>query len=153
MQGFVEIVEYLLVRGSDPSIKNDDGDTALDLAGLLGEEEVEVFLLEDHANVDFIDEEDGSTLLHRSAGEGRITTVQYLLSRETDINCKDKDGFTPLHCTVEEEQEEMVQLLLTQGADTSAKNQDGDTPLDVARILGHEQIITILSEKNKDSSD
>jgi len=148
MQGFVEIVEYLLVRGADPSLKNDDGDTALELAGMLGEEDVEVFLLEDQTNVDFIDEEDGSTLLHRSAGEGRITTVKYLLSRGSDINCKDNDGFTPLHCAVEEEQEEMVQFLLEQGVDTSAKNQDGDTPLGVARVLGLEEIQVMISGKD-----
>jgi ankyrin repeat protein len=148
MQGFVEMVEFLLVRGADPSVRNDDGNTALELAGVMGEEDVEVFLLEDQTNINFIDEEDGSTLLHRSAGEGHITTVQYLLGRGADINCKDKDGFTPLHCAVEEEQEEMIQFLMTQGADTSAKNQDGDTPLDIARVLGLEEIKGILSGKD-----
>ena len=148
MQGVVEVVEYLLVCGADPSIRNEEGLTALELAGLLGEEEIEIFLLADQTSIDFIDEEDGSTLLHRSAGEGRLATVEYLLGRGADINGKDNDGFTPLHCAVEDEQEEMVKFLLEKGADLSVKNMDGDTALDIARVLNLAEIEIILYGKN-----
>ncbi len=146
MQGFVDAVKFLSNRGADPSIKNDDGNTVLELAGLLDEEEVEIILLENETDIDLTDEEDGSTLLHRSASDGHMQTAQYLIGRGADINCQDKDGFTPLHCAVEEEQAATVRFLLFEGADPSIKNHDGDTPLDIARILEHEGITAIFSE-------
>lgn len=113
VKGKAEVCLLLLQHDACPSVINNDGKTALDLAEnhcvrmvLTGEYRKEELLeacrtgtkenlaaLLTPLNVN-CHASDGrrSTPLHLSAGYNRISTVEYLLCKGADVNAKDKGG-------------------------------------------------------------
>ena len=71
-KGHLEIVKWLIGVGADVNIKDNDGDTALNLAALYGHLETLKFLIDYGAE---IDKED---CLRRAASWGHLDIVRFL---------------------------------------------------------------------------
>jgi ankyrin repeat protein len=76
-------------------------------------------------------DDDGHTLLHRAARKGRAESLDLLLSKDLDINARNRDGQTPLMVAVQEGKVACVRTLLERGADYRLQDDMRDTALDM----------------------
>uniref|UniRef100_A0A8D8SAP2 Poly [ADP-ribose] polymerase n=1 Tax=Cacopsylla melanoneura TaxID=428564 RepID=A0A8D8SAP2_9HEMI len=130
-KGKADIVRLLLQHGADPSKKNRDGATPLDLVRE-GDQDVSDLLR-------------GNSALLDAAKKGNLARVTKLLTVE-NINCRDAQGrnSTPLHLAAGYNNVDVAELLLEKGADVNAQDKGGLIPLHNASSYGHLDIAALL---------
>jgi cytohesin len=106
--------------------------------------------LENGANPNAKNNNNGSTPLHIAAYKGHVEIVKILLDRGADLNAKDNTGHAPLHWAAIEGHVDVVRVLLDRGANPNAKNNTGHTPLHNAAYFGHVEIVKILLDRGAD---
>ena len=113
-----KMVRHLLEKWkADPTKPDGRGRTAINLAALCAQENIEqiIDLLLEHEKVD-INERDlnyGRTALHLAVWECNSFAVGHLIDKGADPNIKDKDGQSPLHLAAcHENGTEMIDLIL-----------------------------------------
>lgn len=79
-------------------------------------------------DVDFQNNESGSTLLMDAARFGQVNVARHLIEAGADVNARDFDGWTALRYG--EDDWKIVRLLVENGADINTKDNDGDMFLD-----------------------
>ena len=134
-KGKYEIVKLLLKHGADPTKKNRDGHTPMDLVK--------------EGDQDVLDLLRGDSALLDAAKKGNLTRVQKLLTPE-NINCRDSQGrnSTPLHLAAGYNNLEVAEFLLENGADVNAQDKGGLIPLHNASSYGHLDIAALLIRYN-----
>jgi len=85
--------------------------------------------------------------LHEAAASGDIVQVKSLVSKDADVNIKDKWGSTPLHTAANKGHMEIAKFLIAKGADVNIKDKWGWTPLHRAAMKGHSEIAKVLISK------
>jgi hypothetical protein len=105
-----ERIKKLLEEGTDPNIRDGDGNTPLHFAASKGCVEVARLLLEHGADLN-AKNEGGWTPLHEAAFNGRVDVVKLLLEHGADPTVKNKDGDTPLDIARAEGHREVVSLI------------------------------------------
>ncbi|XP_061732716.1 poly [ADP-ribose] polymerase tankyrase-1 isoform X1 [Nerophis ophidion] len=130
-KGKYEICKLLLKHGADPTKKNRDGNTPLDLVKD-GDTDIQDLLRGDAALLD-------------AAKKGCLARVQKLCSPD-NINCRDTQGrnSTPLHLAAGYNNLEVAEYLLEHGADVNAQDKGGLIPLHNAASYGHVDIAALL---------
>ena len=130
-KGKYEIVKLLLKHGADPTKKNRDGHTPMDLVK--------------EGDQDVLDLLRGDSALLDAAKKGNLSRVQKLLTPE-NINCRDSQGrnSTPLHLAAGYNNLEVAEFLLENGADVNAQDKGGLIPLHNASSYGHLDIAALL---------
>jgi ankyrin repeat protein len=91
----VEIVQFLVEKGSDINSQTDDGWAALHTAAYNGRLEAATTLLQLGAEVD-IQNDNGQTPLYWAARNGHLGVVKLLLAKGADPGAKAKNGTTPI---------------------------------------------------------
>ncbi|XP_077478539.1 poly [ADP-ribose] polymerase tankyrase-1-like [Stigmatopora argus] len=134
-KGKYEICKLLLKHGADPSKKNRDGNTPLDLVK--------------DSDTDIQDLLRGDAALLDAAKKGCLARVQKLCSPD-NINCRDTQGrnSTPLHLAAGYNNLEVAEYLLEHGADVNAQDKGGLIPLHNAASYGHVDIAALLIKYN-----
>ncbi|XP_038660428.1 poly [ADP-ribose] polymerase tankyrase-1 isoform X2 [Scyliorhinus canicula] len=134
-KGKYEICKLLLKHGADPTKKNRDGNTPLDLVKE-GDTDIQDLLRGDAALLD-------------AAKKGCLARVQKLCTPE-NINCRDTQGrnSTPLHLAAGYNNLEVADYLLEHGADVNAQDKGGLIPLHNAASYGHVDIAALLIKYN-----
>ena len=94
-----------------------------------------------------LQDENGNTLLHRKARDGKLPDVRDLLAAGAAISIKNKDGNTPLHESVMNNQYDTTVSLINNGADVNAKNYLHNTPLHYAAEMNLNDIVHLLIDK------
>ena len=165
-------VETLLSRGSRIDLKNNDGDTAFDLAMRNRHNKISEMInqrklhldsefLEAALDSDFekaktflakgadIDNRDksGNTVLHHAAANGKVEFVAELLKAGADADAKNKNRDTPLHYATLINCERTVETLLSGGSRINAENKNGNTAFDLARKNNHQKIIEMINQR------
>ena len=110
----MRIAEALFEVGGDPSLRNDEGLTPLDLALSSGNQAFVYWLNE---------------RLFRAAEAAPADTVRTLLEAGAVVDGRDAYGQTPLMYAVHKNRQEAVSALLAAGADANARSRAGWTPL------------------------
>uniref|UniRef100_A0A8B9QVB8 Poly [ADP-ribose] polymerase n=1 Tax=Anas platyrhynchos TaxID=8839 RepID=A0A8B9QVB8_ANAPL len=130
-KGKYEICKLLLKHGADPTKKNRDGNTPLDLVKE-GDTDIQDLLRGDAALLD-------------AAKKGCLARVQKLCTQE-NINCRDTQGrnSTPLHLAAGYNNLEVAEYLLEHGADVNAQDKGGLIPLHNAASYGADDIRALL---------
>uniref|UniRef100_A0A674E9X1 Poly [ADP-ribose] polymerase n=1 Tax=Salmo trutta TaxID=8032 RepID=A0A674E9X1_SALTR len=130
-KGKYEICKLLLKHGADPTKKNRDGNTPLDMVKE-GDTDIQDLLRGDAALLD-------------AAKKGCLARVQKLCSPE-NINCRDTQGrnSTPLHLAAGYNNLEVAEYLLAHGADVNAQDKGGLIPLHNAASYGADDIRALL---------
>jgi beta-lactamase regulating signal transducer with metallopeptidase domain len=85
--------------------------------------------------------------LHEAVSDGDIEQVRLHLSRDTDIESKDRNGRTALHIAAIKGYAEIARLLISKGADINAKDTWNSHPLYLAAWCGHKDVAEVLIAK------
>ncbi|XP_048360861.1 poly [ADP-ribose] polymerase tankyrase-2 isoform X2 [Sphaerodactylus townsendi] len=131
-KGKYEICKLLLQHGADPTKKNRDGNTALDLVKD-GDTDIQDLLRGDAALLD-------------AAKKGCLARVKKLCSPD-NVNCRDTQGrhSTPLHLAAGYNNLEVAEYLLQHGADVNAQDKGGLIPLHNAASYGADDVSALLT--------
>ncbi|XP_069756678.1 poly [ADP-ribose] polymerase tankyrase-2-like isoform X2 [Narcine bancroftii] len=163
-KGKYEICKLLLIHGADPTKKNRDGNTALDLIKD-GDTDIQDLLSGDAAlldaakkgcmarvkklciieNVNCRDTQGRhSTPLHLAAGYNNLEVAEYLLQHGADVNAQDKGGLIPLHNAASYGHVDVAALLIRYNACVNATDKWAFTPLHEAAQKGRTQLCALL---------
>ena len=158
--GNVEVARLLLKHGANVHVRNKEDQTPRHL--LLAnwsdesmEDDIDTirFFLDCGADVDAIDDEDHSTLLHVASYHGCVKVAQLLLEHGANTNVRNGQRQTPLHRALVRIKDEFgdrffngIRLLLEHGADVDALDDENSTPLHVASQRGSVKATRLLLE-------
>ncbi|XP_041714449.1 poly [ADP-ribose] polymerase tankyrase-2 isoform X2 [Coregonus clupeaformis] len=131
-KGKYEICKLLLQHGADPTKKNRDGSTPLDLVKD-GDTDIQDLLRGDAALLD-------------AAKKGCLAQVEKLCSPD-NVNCRDAQGrhSTPLHLAAGYNNLEVAEYLLQHGAEVNSQDKGGLIPLHNAASYGVDDVRALLT--------
>ncbi len=137
-----EFINFLIERGCDVTIADNEGNTCLHIATELGQLElVQMFVVVYGLKVNHQNSV-GLTPLHLAACNGYEHVARFLLELPNcDVMRKDKDNWTPLHHAIMGESMEIVQMFL----------MDRRTNVDVKDDKGNSLLHTLASQYSPDS--
>ncbi|MEO0827063.1 MAG: ankyrin repeat domain-containing protein [Cyanobacteria bacterium J06639_16] len=92
----VELAQLSIAKGSDITLRDREGRTALHHAGRFNSPNVATLFLAEGADINAVDD-DGYTPLHIAAIHRNLDTAQLLIEQGADVNAVDEDGHTPLY--------------------------------------------------------
>merc|ERR1719402_1476275 len=143
-EGHLELVRYLLEAGANVTATTGTGDTALTYACENGHTDVADLLLQYNAPLEH-ESEGGRTPLMKASRAGHLCTVQFLISRGSDVNRQTTNNdHTPLSLACAGGHLAVVEVLLQQGADPFHKLKDNSTMLIEAAKGGHATVVQVL---------
>lgn len=145
--GWMEIVEQLLAKGADPSIKDQDGGTALLRAIDYGHSDVVQIMLERNITDIYHKDNDNRTLLHGAAVNGYAEIAKLLVGKGLDKDAQDNKGRTPLHDASRNGKAEVITTLLALGVNQALTDNYNRSPWTVAWQNIQPQSMFILSQK------
>jgi F-type H+-transporting ATPase subunit beta len=88
----------------------------------------------------------GGTALHWAVVTGDEALLDFLLSREVNVELGDRYGMTPLHTAVWMGQETIIKRLLEAGASPNTTTNNDHTPLHFAAMRNYREAVTALLE-------
>lgn len=158
--GLVDVAALLLCHGADPSLTDNQGQTALTLAAKQGHVGVLQVLLDwvqeqrskgsaAHTLLEHADSE-GWTALRSAAWGGHKEAVRRLLEAGAEVDGCDSDGRTALRAAAWGGHEEILLTLLGHGAEVDHSDREGRTPLIAAAYMGHKETVEILLDAGAD---
>ena len=144
MQGYEDVVAFLLSQGAPVLALNDKGCIPLHMT--YGSERMIGMLLQAGCSVDEPNQtQSGDTLLHTAVADGDLGLISFLLSKGAAVNAVNDHGETPLHLAVDEGEEVILKMLLKYGANPVAVDGLGITPLHRAAKHGSLDVIAFLA--------
>ncbi|XP_059488485.1 uncharacterized protein LOC132204174 isoform X2 [Neocloeon triangulifer] len=149
-KGHSDVAKFLLSKGADVNVRNDDNDTPLTLAAHFSNEEICRFLVDNGADLKAVDS-DGDDALNLACLTGKLENVQYFLGLNGfSVEKKGKQGKTALHMAAEKGHSDVAKFLLSKGADVNVRNDDNDTPLTLAARFSNEEMCRFLVDNGAD---
>ena len=151
-KNLTEIINILIDYGADVNEEDINGANLLmnyldKQSGKPNELAILKILIDRGANVNH-QKEDGESVLMVRVKDKEI--FEYLISKNADLNLRNKNGNTLLHIAIEKKDKELVKYLLGKNANVNIQNFMGDTPLMQAIYFDEKEIINLLLEKNPD---
>jgi ankyrin repeat protein len=134
----LKIAKLLIDAGADVNKEHKEKLTALDIASALGNIDLMNLLVTSNANINHF-ADDNWNALHQAFYEGKLKSIQFLLSKGAKIDSKTIKGKTPLHLMLESKKvtKETKKLIINYcktKIDLSLKDNDGNTIIDIAKI-------------------
>jgi ankyrin repeat protein len=150
----VETVRYLLEKGADPTVGDNEDETPFHVAAALSRETDILDLCLANNNTLDIDHPDqsGMTALHMAILKSNTATTKFLLAKGANPNVTDGNGATPLHvAALLAKDMDIIELLLNhKDVDVNFLDNLGRNAQHIARynMFGHgEAIANLLREK------
>ena len=94
--------------------------------------------------------QDGNTALILASEQGNFSSVQFLLSKDPDINIQSNDGYTALMAASANGHHQVVELLLSKDPDMNIQDINGLTALMIASPSRHHRVVELLLSKDQD---
>lgn len=155
LNGEVEDVQKLLIKGTSVNNKDRSGKTPLHTAILSKQFKVVDMLLQYGADVTVTDDA-GDTPLHTAIYVGSERLVMTLLRQAgTDVNALGRGSCTPLHLAAEMDNDVICKILIENSGNTRSQDETGMTPLAHATERGAKRSAAYLLEhaKKEDAVD
>ncbi|KAL4496128.1 hypothetical protein ABPG72_012865 [Tetrahymena utriculariae] len=152
--GIPEAVEVLLKFNANPNIQDKDGNTALNYAASMGQEECcEILLNSNKININQQNSH-GETPLIQSIIEGQFNIINMLLNHKINLEIQDTKGRSAIHyAAITKGNSPAYIRCLAEKCDLNKKDYDGNTPLLLAASLSlkkHYRAIELLINLNVD---
>ncbi|KAL4902247.1 ankyrin repeat-containing domain protein [Aspergillus multicolor] len=148
----LRLIELLVQRGSSPNHRDRSGRTILSLAVTVGELTVVEILMKYQT----FPLRNGKDLFHIASAAGQPAMIRLLHSTmlakmgdTPDINARDVYGLTPLHyasLSNSDEARDVATTLIELITDLDQFDDRGCTPYTLAVLLGHERVMSALSD-------
>jgi|GEM_PF-7092303 len=137
-------LDHLIEKGADPTQTDSKGNTAMHLAGQVGDYALIPKLLKAGGSMS-AQNQTGQTPLHLAVQNNRLEFIRTFLATGGDINAKDFMNQTPLHLAAKQKTNpELLPLLLKSQPDLRATNTKGQSPLHIASLAGQKKQLTLL---------
>ncbi len=144
----VEGIEFLLLRRTDIRKANENGETPLQIAVTTRQPNVVKMLLERHAPITLMPNDD--TMVRYALTKGMPVIAMIFLEKGVSTNKVDSGGKSLLHIAAARSLIDPAQALLNSGANVNAPDSEGVTPLHEAAAKGHMRLIRLLLSRNAD---
>ncbi|CAI7670190.1 unnamed protein product [Penicillium pancosmium] len=126
-----QILELLLRKGAEVSVKSNSGQNALHFASSKANISTVRILIANKCSARVKDIR-GQLPLHRAAAVGSVPILQNLLEEgKSPVNATDGDGMTALHQAISEGHGPAAILLLKSGADAEKRDSDGKLAIEL----------------------
>ncbi|KAJ8921859.1 hypothetical protein NQ315_008491 [Exocentrus adspersus] len=99
--GYVEVANFLIIKGADPCLRDVEHNEALHWAAFSGSSNIVELLLNRGCDVNTVNAH-GESPLHIAAREDRYNCIIILLARGANVSLFNKNDETPLDCLSEE---------------------------------------------------
>ncbi len=143
VEGYPEIVRFLVKSGADINGKGQDGWAPLHMAVKFNQRDIVQLLLGLNADPS-VRMNWGNTPLHNAAYEGNLEIADIFIKSGVDVDVVDDQGNTPLHGAASRGHVAMVKYLVEKGAEPKKKNKAEQTPLFFAEAQKHKEVIVFL---------
>ena len=111
----------LLENGSDPNLKDLDGDSSLTHASYGGRIEIVKLLIDHGADVNYTDFS-GFAPIHYAILKGHSELLKLLISNGASLDVKILGGQSLLHCAVSKNIKEAAKILINSGAEVNERS-------------------------------
>ncbi|XP_017311967.1 ankyrin repeat and SOCS box protein 2 isoform X2 [Ictalurus punctatus] len=142
---------YLLEKGADPNLANNQRETPLYKACEKGAEEI-VGLLLRHGAFATKSTLQGVTPLHEAVACKNVEICKMLLQAKAKLMAKNIYGIDPLFTAAQCGFAEVLSFLLMKGADINTRANDGASALFEASKNGHSAVVEILLSRKADAN-
>ncbi|XP_065111889.2 ankyrin repeat and SOCS box protein 2 isoform X2 [Paramisgurnus dabryanus] len=143
--------EYLLEKGADPDIVNNDRETPLYKACERENPAMVAMLLNYNASVNKSCIQ-GWTALHEAVCRNNVEICEMLVKAGAKVSKPNMYGITPIFVAAQSGKVDTLRFLLKNGADINSQASDGATALYEACKNGHEEIVEFLLSQNADAN-
>lgn len=125
---------------------NDNGQTVLHVASIVGCLDIIQLLLDAGANVNISTKFEGRTPLHLACLANKIQAAKIILRcAACNIDAKDFNGDTPFHLAARNNNVKIMKLLIRNGANTNIRNSQNATPrLELEKQMSKDVVLRIL---------
>ena len=135
--GRADVAEFMLARGYEKDVLDDNGRTPLHLAVYKGNMDVMQVFLGAGADANHRCGNNNSSPLDVAVDLGHVGIARLLLEHGVDANATPANGSTPLHSAAASDRPDMVSMLCRNGADVNKIDATMRTPLQVTAREGH----------------
>jgi ankyrin repeat protein len=144
--GYLPLMEALLINRANVNRRNQFGDTALLLAALKARLEPVQRLIDHGAEMN----PQGWTALHYAMFGGSKEVSALLIAKGAKLDARAPNGQTALMLAVKLGKLDLVQQLIDADADMDLADYEGASALRMAVILGHDEIAAYLRSEGAD---
>jgi ankyrin repeat protein len=147
LHGCTEIIQFLVDRGCDQTIVNQNGELAVHIASGISLKDTQLLTKCDINSLNA----DGETPLHIACKSEKVDILKYLVDdAKCDINIPNAEGDHPLHIACQKSLK--LECLVYEG-DINCLDADEDTPLHIACLYHDYDMIKLLLSNQKCRAD
>jgi len=148
-RGNLNLVQYLIAHGAQPSLGNPGGWQPIHGACYNDFDDVVSVLIKSGCRLnDGVDEIKGYAPIHIAIAseEANAKVVRMLLDAGANVNTQTSNGATALHLAIFWNSKYIVEYLLKMGARTDLRNSKNRRPIDLAVHYGNEELAALLAK-------
>ena len=146
-------VNYLIKKGADPSLEDNDGWNALHFSSHGGNPDIIKLIFSCMPDIESKDGKGWTPLMVAvAASHGNLQAIRYLIEKGADPSLEDNCGWNSLHCAAQGGDPDAIELVLSHIPDIHSRTSKGWMPLMIAAGNGKLQAVKYLLDKDADPS-
>jgi ankyrin repeat protein/L-ascorbate metabolism protein UlaG (beta-lactamase superfamily) len=147
--GQIEVAQFLLKKGADAELGDNENSGPIHLAAIGGHKGVVDLLLKHGVSIDSRDD-NGLTPLHFALSRRQVDMANYLIDQGADVKIQTNNSWSTLQFAVICGDLDLVKRIVEKKADVNDEIEGGFTPLFSAASYGYTDIVKYLVEHGAD---